>query len=343
MFDAPVVCATMMGRLSAAASDSDDSGVATSGPRPQLVTPGADVGVGAGDMDVEQQIRPGAAFSDSDEENSGWDTSDDGEVANMLSELEGAFCVDALDLGHVSTIQHRSETGEDDAPRRLGADTHRSVEFAVGDWVLVHDLALGHGRGTAKFSPTFSKPVQVVAKVAPLLYDVRYQDRQSCKVVRIHVQRLQLYRPHPGVRGGWTAAAADPGDESEGSEGNYENKGMTGDEGSASEADAAARGTEDTEEGAEDDESQAHQADLSMYRVLKSDVRDNVLVFNEPGGFAVWLRESVVPDAALANFRSHARDRQWRKQVQRRLKCLTVLNEPGGVGGERPRGGRLLS
>ena len=115
---------------------------------------------------------------------------------------------------------------------------------------------------------------------------------------------------------------------------------MTGDEGSASEADAAARGTEDTEEGAEDDESQAHQADLSMYRVLKSDVRDNVLVFNEPGGFAVWLRESVVPDAALANFRSHARDRQWRKQVQRRLKCLTVLNEPGGVGGERPRGGR---
>ena len=39
--------------------------------------------------------------------------------------------------------------------------------------------------------------------------------------------------------------------------------------------------------------------DLSTYQVLKSDGHDNVLAFNEPGGYALWLHKSDVPDAAL--------------------------------------------
>ena len=73
-----------------------------------------------------------------------------------------------------------------DAQRRLGAinrraydEARRAVEVAVGDWVLVHDLALGQGHGTSKFRSTFSKPAQIMAKVTPLLYNVRYQDRRS--------------------------------------------------------------------------------------------------------------------------------------------------------------------
>ena len=71
------------------------------------------------------------------------------------------------------------------------------------------------------------------------------------------------------------------------------------------------------------------KVDLKAYQVLKSDGHDNVLVFNEPGGFALWLHESGVPNAALTRYRSHARDRQWRKRVQKCLKHLNVLNEPG--------------
>ena len=215
----------------------------------------------------------------------------------------------------------------DEAQRRLGAanqkaydEAHRTVEFAVGDWVLVHDLALGRGHGSPKFRPKFSKPAQIVAKVTPLLYDVRYQDRRSRRVVRIHVQRLQLYRPHPAVRAGRGAVAvggSDAGAIAARSESSASEDGEDSD-GNAEE--------EDSEVPGRDEEA---KVDLKAYQVLKSDGHDNVLVFNEPGGFALWLHESGVPNAALTRYRSHARDRQWRKRVQKRLKHLNVLNEPG--------------
>ena len=319
--DTPVVGAAMKGRLSERACDSDTSGVGPSAAGRRRPAAGAGVDVDAGHVAGEQATRPGGMFSDREEEDSGWDTPKESVVL-----IGREARVDTLDLGHVSKIQQRIETV--DAQCRLGAadgwaydEARRRVELAVGDWVLVHDLALGQGHGTPKFRPTFSTPAQIVATVTPLLYAVRYQDRRSRKMVRIQVQRLQLCRPHPAVRTGRGAAAARPG-------------GGAGMIDARSESSASEDGEDsDHDPGEEESEVQGSDeeptVDLSTYQVLKSDGHDNVLAFNEPGGYALWLHKSDVPDAALTRFWGHERDRQWRKQVQKRLKCLNVLNEPG--------------
>ena len=177
--DTPVVGAAMKDRLSERACDSDTSGVGPSAAGRRRPAAGAGVGVDAGNVAGEQATRTGGMFSDCEEEDSGWDTPKKGVV--LIGREARA---DTFDFGHVSKIQQRVETV--DAQCRLGAadgwaydEARRRVELAVGDWVLVHDLALGQGHGTPKFRPTFSTPAQIVATVTPLLYDVRYQDRRS--------------------------------------------------------------------------------------------------------------------------------------------------------------------
>ena len=168
MSDTPVVGAAMKGRLSERACDSDTSGVGPSAAGRRWPAAGAGVDVDAGHVAGEQATRPGGMFSDCEEEDSGWDTPKEGVVL-----IGREARVDTLDLGHVSKIQQRIETV--DAQCRLGAadgwaydEARRRFELAVGDWVLVHDLALGQGHGTPKFRPTFSTPAQIVAKVPPL-------------------------------------------------------------------------------------------------------------------------------------------------------------------------------
>ena len=104
--------------------------------------------------------------------------------------------------------------------------------------------------------------------------------------------------------------------------------------GARSESSASENGEDsDHDPGEEESEVQGSDeeptVDLSTYQVLKSDGHDNVLAFNEPGGYALWLHKSDVPDEALTRFWGHERDRQWRKQVQKSLKHLNVLNAPG--------------
>lgn len=108
-----------------------------------------------------------------------------GELAALVGGVRKQFrATEERVVAHKALVRERQHN-----LRERRRNVH-AVDFVVGDYVLV-SATDGRPRETDKLSPRWQGPVQVVRKVSPLVFEVRYLG--TGRREQVHAQRLRFY------------------------------------------------------------------------------------------------------------------------------------------------------